>query len=197
MPSGDNNPMPMPGAEGTRIWIVGPPGAGKSRLLGTLATALGIHAVMLDALYWKPGWQRTDSATFHKRLSDEISADNWIVDGFYDEVADIIADRATLLVHLDPSRPVALYRLMKRTLLHMVTNHRSWTGQRESVRRLFSSQSVILFQWRIFDRIRELGYALTARFRQDGRQALRARSADEALAAVLHMLEASAKRFPV
>ena len=37
-----------------RILVVGTSGAGKSRLAGQLAAALGVPHVELDALYWGP-----------------------------------------------------------------------------------------------------------------------------------------------
>lgn len=39
-----------------RILVVGTSGAGKSRLAGQLAAALGVPHVELDALYWGPDW---------------------------------------------------------------------------------------------------------------------------------------------
>lgn len=177
--------------EGTRIWIIGPPAAGKSRLAQALAHALGYDLLALDTLYWEPGWRRASPETFHERVACGLEAESWVADGFYDEVAPALAQRATMLVHLDPSLRVAVLRLVQRTVRQIVKGEGPWPGQRESIRRLFSSQSIFVYQSRVFWRCRDLGHRLSSEFRSDGRWALRFGSADEGLPVVLQALARS------
>jgi hypothetical protein len=51
-----------------RVVILGPGGAGKSRLAAELSGSTGLPVVHLDVLFWRPGWMhaatRSSSSTF-------------------------------------------------------------------------------------------------------------------------------------
>jgi adenylate kinase family enzyme len=42
-----------------RLWIVGPPGSGKSILADRLGALLSCPVVHLDEIHWLPGWTMT------------------------------------------------------------------------------------------------------------------------------------------
>jgi adenylate kinase family enzyme len=46
-----------------RVMVMGSSGSGKSTFARRLSDLTGIPGVSIDALYWKPGWTRTNSAS--------------------------------------------------------------------------------------------------------------------------------------
>ena len=64
-----------------RILVVGTSGAGKSRLAGQLAAALGVPHVELDALYWGPDWTPRPRADFEAGVRQAAAAPAWVIDG--------------------------------------------------------------------------------------------------------------------
>ena len=53
-----------------RILVMGSSGSGKSTFARRLSEATGIPFVSLDALFWKPGWQPSESADFEARVTE-------------------------------------------------------------------------------------------------------------------------------
>jgi adenylate kinase family enzyme len=49
-----------------KLWIVGPPGSGKSILADRLGVLLSCPVVHLDEIYWLPGWQTRDPVEFRE-----------------------------------------------------------------------------------------------------------------------------------
>jgi adenylate kinase family enzyme len=100
---------------GERILILGPPGSGKSALAVKLGESLGIPAVHLDRLFWKPGWVETPRDEMDGRAAEAASGERWIIDGNYTNAAfDLRLARADSIVFLDFGRRLCLYRVVKR-----------------------------------------------------------------------------------
>lgn len=68
---------------GRRIVVVGPTCSGKSTLAATLAKRLDVPFVELDALFWRPGWEESDDATFSAKMAEATAGDGWAVAGGY------------------------------------------------------------------------------------------------------------------
>ncbi|GEM45785.1 hypothetical protein [Deinococcus cellulosilyticus] len=100
-----------------RVMILGEPGSGKS----TLATALGakqkLPVVHLDRIFWQPGWQEPDPATFKAQHDRCASEERWIIDGIYWKTIDFRAQRADTIIWLDLPLWLRLYRVLRRTLI--------------------------------------------------------------------------------
>ncbi len=64
-----------------RICVIGCGGAGKSTFSKKLALKTGLPLIHLDTLYWLPNWTEPDKDHFDRKLSAEMKAEKWILDG--------------------------------------------------------------------------------------------------------------------
>jgi adenylate kinase family enzyme len=94
----------MPAAK--RILILGPNGAGKTTLARSVGERLSLPVVHLDALYWNPGWVRTEASQFREKVAEAAGADMWVIDGNYTSHLDLRLPRAEAVIWLDLPRSV-------------------------------------------------------------------------------------------
>jgi len=127
-----------------RVVVVGTSCSGKTTFAKELARKLNKKHVELDALNWLPGWTSRPDADFKKLVVKAISEDEWIVDGNYSRVRDLVWERATTLIWLNYSFPVVMYRALSRTLKRAVTKQILYSGNRESLRMAFLTKGSIL-----------------------------------------------------
>ena len=135
-----------------RISIVGCSGSGKTTLSRCIQQQFGCARLELDGLYHQPDWTpiRTD------RFRDAVAAfmndhEDWVIDGNYRSVHDLILGRASMVVWLDPSITRATWRLGKRSLLRLISGSVLWNGNRErffDVCSLDPERSVIAWMWK-------------------------------------------------
>lgn len=128
-----------------RITVVGTSASGKTTLARRLAEALDIPHIELDALFWQPDWTPAHQEDLRARVTEALAGDAWIVDGNYSAVRDIIHARADTLIWLDYSLPLVLWRVTSRTTRRLITRAELWNGNRESLRSVFSRDSIILW----------------------------------------------------
>ena len=96
--------------------VVGPVGAGKSRLAHDLGKVLGIRVLHLDALFWKPGWVPTPRDEFEAMQRREVATDSWIVEAQFDDILPDWVYAADTVVFVDISLLRSLWRVSKRRL---------------------------------------------------------------------------------
>ena len=99
-----------------RIAVIGPTGAGKSRLAGKLGVKLDVPVVHLDRLFWKPGWVRTPHDEWVAAQRLELAKESWIVEAQYDDMLPEWIDAADTIVYLDVSPLKCLWRVSRRRL---------------------------------------------------------------------------------
>jgi adenylate kinase family enzyme len=128
-----------------RIAIVGTTGSGKTTLSRQMAERLGCHCCELDAIHWQPGWRELDSETMAERVGEVVEKDRWIVEGNYASVRRMILERADTLIWLDYPFPIVFARLLRRTVRRNVTRENLWSGNRESLKRTLSSESILVW----------------------------------------------------
>lgn len=134
-----------------RTVVIGTTGSGKSTAAVRLATALGAPCVELDAINWQPNWvglMDTDVPLFRSRVAEAVRGDTWVVDGNYSAVRDLIWPRATAVVWLDYSFSFILWRLFRRTLQRTLGGEILWAGNRETVWRALSHDSILLWAFK-------------------------------------------------
>ena len=131
-----------------RVAVVGSTGSGKTTIAKKLADSLEINNIELDELYWQPGWKETEISEFRNAVDKASSDAEWVVDGHYGRVRDIVWSRATHVIWMDYSFFVTFGRLLKRTLVRAVTRRELFNGNRESLRMSFLSGDSILI-WMI------------------------------------------------
>ena len=129
--------------------MVGNSGSGKTTLAGSLAAALGLPHLELDAVFHQRGWQPLDRTIFRERVDEFTLAPGWVVDGNYSAVRDIVWSRADTVIWLDLPRWRVMRRVIGRTLRRMATRAELWNGNREQWRNLFGppEESIIVWAW--------------------------------------------------
>jgi adenylate kinase family enzyme len=135
------------GSRMTRIAIVGVAGSGKTTLAQRLSHRLGLHHIELDALFWGPGWSITPAEELRPRVEAALAGDDWVVDGNYNSLCDLIWTSADVLVWLDFPLWLVMLRLLRRTIRRIVTRENLWnTGCHETWRGQFwSRDSLFLY----------------------------------------------------
>ena len=129
-----------------RINVTGTTGSGKTTMGRNLAQRLGVPHVELDALHWDPNWTEAPNEVFRERTSKALAGDEWVVDGNYSAVRDIVWTKANIVVWLDYSLPVIMARLWRRSIRRLRSQEELWNGNRETFRNLFLSRDS-LFLW--------------------------------------------------
>lgn len=101
-----------------RVMIIGSGGAGKSTFARRLGEELNLPVYHLDAYYWKPGWIPASNEEWDAFQQSLVQKEAWIIDGNYGRTFDIRMKRADVIILLDFSRWVTLYRVIKRRIMY-------------------------------------------------------------------------------
>ncbi|MEO7716156.1 MAG: adenylate kinase [Capsulimonas sp.] len=128
-----------------RISIVGTTGSGKSTLARKLGRTLHIPVTELDALHWEPNWTESSPEQLSTRVARIVTGECWVLEGGYSRVRPQIWTRADTVIWLDYSFPVNFTRLVKRTARRIVFREVLWSGNRESLARTFSRDSILIW----------------------------------------------------
>lgn len=132
-------------SEMARVVIVGCSGSGKTTLAQQLAELLGAPRIELDALYWLPNWVPRPTDEFRALVAEAVSQEQWVTDGNYSAVRDLVWTRATAVIWLNYTFPTVFGRVLRRTLRRTLTHEELYMGNRESLRRSFLSRDSILW----------------------------------------------------
>ncbi|GAA2692056.1 adenylate kinase [Actinoplanes palleronii] len=137
-----------------RIVVYGVTGSGKTTLARRIGERTGLPWHSVDDLTWEPGWVEVPLAVQRDRIAAICAGDAWVLDSAYLSWADIPLARADLIVGLDLSRPLLLYRLVTRTLIRGIVRTPICNGNTESLREALSRDSIVLVQFRSLPRKR-------------------------------------------
>ncbi|WP_391503311.1 AAA family ATPase [Botrimarina mediterranea] len=141
---------------GSRIAVVGAPGAGKSTLAQRLAERLDAKHIDLDALHFLPGWRLRPEEDVRTDVGQAVAAERWVACGNWRNVRDLVWGRATSIVWLDYSLAVCFRRLLKRTVRRCWCGEEFHNGNREDfATQFFSRDSLLLYLLREHRRRRE------------------------------------------
>ncbi|MCO5193865.1 MAG: ATP/GTP-binding protein [Anaerolineae bacterium] len=138
-----------------RINVIGTTGSGKTTLARHLADCLGYRHIELDAINWQPNWTELPYTAFREAVAEAVSAEEWVLDGNYSRVRDLVWARTDTVVWLNYSLPVMMSRLWRRTWKRTIGGEVLWAGNRESVtKQLFTRDSILLWQLQTYKRRR-------------------------------------------
>jgi hypothetical protein len=118
-----------------RINVVGTSSSGKTTFACMLAARLGVPHVELDALHWEKDWTEAPNDVMRQRVEQAIAGPEWVVDGGYAVIRDILWARAEAVVWLDFPLRTILWRYGTRTRRRIRTQEELWpgTGNRETL----------------------------------------------------------------
>ncbi|MEU8634465.1 adenylate kinase [Amycolatopsis sp. NPDC048633] len=133
-----------------RIVVYGVTGSGKSTLAARIAERTGLPYHSADDLSWQPGWVPVPDEEQRRRIAEVCAQERWVLDAAYGKWREIVLDRTQLVVGLDYPRWLSLSRLLRRTLVRSVTRVRICNGNVESVRQVFSADSIIRWHFTSF-----------------------------------------------
>ncbi len=130
-----------------RVNIVGTSGSGKTTFGRQLAEILIVPFIELDAIYWGPDWTYLEDKDLFLALSKALEGEHWVLDGNYSRTTPIKWHRVQAVVWLDFNFPRTLYQAVTRAVHRLGTKVELWpgTGNRETLRKLFSKESIVLW----------------------------------------------------
>lgn len=137
-----------------RISVVGTSGSGKTTVAREVAARLDVPFVELDAIHHQAGWRPLPPDEFRARVGEVVAGGAWVVDGNYRVVRDLVWDRATTIVWVDPPRPVVMVQVVGRSVHRAATGRELWNGNRERWRSWLDDDHPIRWAWSTFDRRR-------------------------------------------
>lgn len=110
-----------------------------------ISERLGIKLVGLDTLSWLPDWEARDHQDLRELVLSEVEDDNWVVDGNYTHLRDIIWLRANCIIWLNYHFSLVLYRSLRRTVTRIFTKEELFTGCYETFSQSFFSKDSIIW----------------------------------------------------
>jgi len=138
-----------------RIAIRGTTGSGKSTLAAKVAERTGIPRIELDDLFHLPGWQSRTPEEFRALVAAVTADESWVIAGNYSAVNDLIEPRQDTLVWLDYPFTFNFFRLLRRTILRLSSQETICNGNRESLRKTLSQDSILVWFLRTHRRRRQ------------------------------------------
>ncbi|MGF1634736.1 MAG: adenylate kinase [Phycisphaerae bacterium] len=142
------NALPVLAAR--RILIYGVTGAGKTTFAQRLGRSTGIPWHEADAMCWNPGWQSVPKPEQRARAQALVAGEAWILDSAYGGWIDIVLPRIQLIVALDYPRWLSLARLSMRTADRVMHRRPVCNGNRETLGKALSGDSILLWHFRSF-----------------------------------------------
>ncbi|CBH27292.1 AAA family ATPase [Listeria seeligeri] len=127
-----------------KIWIVGPPGSGKTTLGKELSSSKKIDCYCLDELRWKLNWEQVSDTDFEKSIKVIIDKPEWIIDGYYPGLDEYfnIADE---IVYIKMPLIVLLTRICKRSYKRIKGNIEICNGNTENWKFFFSKNGIFIY----------------------------------------------------
>lgn len=72
-----------------------------------------------------------------------VKNERWVIEGRYFSVCPLVWEHADTVIWLDYPLPLILSRLIKRTTIRVLTGEELWAGNKETLQRTFSRNSII------------------------------------------------------
>ena len=91
-----------------RVIVIGCPGSGKSTFARALQEKTNLPLYHLDMMYWNTDKTTVEKAVFHKRLSDVLEKEEWIIDGNYASTMEMRIQKCDTVFFLDYSKDICI-----------------------------------------------------------------------------------------
>lgn len=150
----NNYPVSIPGK---CIAIVGAAGSGKTTLARELSHRLGYAHIEMDSLFWGENWAEANRAEFRRRVAANLAAhQEWIADGNYSRVRDIVWQKADTIIWLDYPLPRVLVQLLKRTASRLIFREVLWNNNVERLSNHLSRDGLLFYSTKAYRRHKTL-----------------------------------------
>ncbi len=140
-----------------RVIVVGTTGSGKSKVSRALSQKLSLPCIQLDELFWEPGWTEPRNDIFLKKVEAATAGRSWIVDGNYGRTNHLTWPQADTVIWIDLPLWLTFYQNLSRSLKRALSEEELWpgTGNKESLSKLFSKDSILLWLLKTYSLNRE------------------------------------------
>jgi hypothetical protein len=101
-----------------------------------------------------PNWSERPRDEQRELAQRIAGSEKWVFDTAYGHWRDVVLPRTELIVALDYPRHVSLTWLLRRTARRVTTGELTCNGNRESLRQVLSSDSIIVWHFHSFTRKR-------------------------------------------
>lgn len=150
--------------DASRILLYGVTGSGKSTAALAIGARRGLPVHLADEEFgWLPGWVQRPEAEMRALAEAAASEPTWVFDTAYSAFRDLVEPHADVIIGLDYPRWLSLGRLLRRTVSRLVTRQPMCNGNVETLRQVFSRDSIIAWHFRSFARKRATMRAWAAR----------------------------------
>ncbi len=102
-----------------KVCIIGCGGSGKSTLAVKLGTLLDLPVVHLDAVHWRPNWEKPPRDVWRRQHGELLERETWILDGNYGSTMKQRIAASDTVVLLALSRFTCLFQVFKRAVRHL------------------------------------------------------------------------------
>lgn len=126
-----------------KIALFGPPATGKSTIAKELSARLGIPHTDLDEVLFTPAGA-LPLEEFRRQAARVTAQDEWVVEGNFSKLADVVWHRADILVWLDFPLPLIVYRIVLRSLRQLLGRDNSAQAQRLTWSKAFFARRSLL-----------------------------------------------------
>jgi len=130
-----------------RFVVAGTSGAGKSTLARRIAARTGADYVEIDGLFHGEHW--TPRPTFADDVEHFTRSAAWVIEWQYDDVRDLLADRADVMLWLDLPRRTVTRQVVARTLRRRLRREELWNGNTEPPLSTFLTdpEHIVRYAW--------------------------------------------------
>ena len=139
-----HNIKPLTYPLGKKINIIGD--GGKSTLAKCISSKFGYDLVELDALFWLPNWVESTPDDFNRKVSDAINDTSaaWVVDGnYFGKLNGYVSEKCDTVIWLELPWKVVFWRLLKRSILRIISKELICGDNRESLFSMLNSHHPI------------------------------------------------------
>jgi len=119
---------PLPYAP-RRVLVAGTSGSGKTTLAGRVAAALDAPHIEIDSLFHGPDWVKRPS--FEEDVHRFSAEPAWVTEWQYGAVLNLLADRADLMLWIDPPTTTVMRQVIRRTVVRRLRRQELWNGNTE------------------------------------------------------------------
>lgn len=100
-----------------RVLVLGRCGAGKSWMAEQIAARISSPVIHLDNAFWQPGWTLPDKRVWECWMAATVAGEKWVMDGNYLSSLAIRAQRADIIIFLEISIWMSLFRYLRRVFV--------------------------------------------------------------------------------
>ena len=134
--------------------MIGTTGSGKTTFARKLAEILSIPFIELDALFWGSNWHMPEDDELFSLLKSALGEPQWVLDGNYTRTLPIKWEGVNTVIWLDYNFLRTFYQSLSRAISRLFSKEELWpgTGNRETLGKLFSRESIVLWMIRTHGR---------------------------------------------